>query len=81
MFILYTVLCGYPPKEIQSYEPTATLQSLQIQSGESIIVEEYCEPRVTSNDTADGEVSRTLMPSTGSPSVEEKTGVQMLARK
>ena len=40
------VLCGYPPKEIQTYKPLATLRSLNMRSGETIIIEELSKPRV-----------------------------------
>lgn len=40
------VLCGYPPKEIQTYKPLATLRSLNMRSGETIIIEELSKSRV-----------------------------------
>ena len=36
---------GYPPKEILTYKPLVTLRSLNVRSGETIIVEELSEPR------------------------------------
>ncbi len=39
-YLFNLVLIGYPPHEIESYDPTSTLHSLRIHSGESIILEE-----------------------------------------
>ncbi len=37
---LYAVLLGYPPREIESYDPGCTLLSLRIRSGETLKLEE-----------------------------------------
>ena len=39
------VLRGYPPQELPSYDPTATLQDLHLKSGETLIVEETTRKR------------------------------------
>lgn len=44
--VFTAVLYGYPPKEVPSYDPTTTLESLQLKSGETIIVDETDKPRL-----------------------------------
>lgn len=39
-FLHFAVLMGYPPREIDSYNPNCTLHSLRICSGDSLIMEE-----------------------------------------
>ncbi len=47
MFLpILSVLFGYPPKELSSYDPTTTLDSLQMKSGETIIVDTTDKPRL-----------------------------------
>ena len=38
-WLLYTVLYGYPPKEVPISDPNATLLSLHIKTGETLILE------------------------------------------
>ena len=43
--ILFTVLFGYPPKEVPDYNPLLTLQSLGIKSGDTVTIEQLKSER------------------------------------
>lgn len=45
-FIYCAVLCGYPPKEISSYDGRASLKDVAINSGDTVTVVALSEPRV-----------------------------------
>ena len=45
MFISFTVLFGYPPKELLDYNPLLTLQSLGIKSGDTVTLEQLKSER------------------------------------
>ena len=49
------VLLGFPPQEIASYDPSATLLSLEIRSGDTIILEEL--PSDQARDTTPKQVT------------------------
>ena len=48
---IHAVLNGYPPEQIPSYEPTASLAAIGIKSGDSLIVEHLPVARCINDST------------------------------